>query len=101
MASVIRYSIPPYPKSSARADSCGLVVADLHVDGTGRVVLARVNRAPDRRIAEVTEATLRDWLFQPATIGGKPHPVRTRVFLYFRLEAQRGFVLIPGLNDVR
>lgn len=98
MAMVVRYRVPSFPNSCRKQS---LVIADISVDGTGRVVAISITRSTDLQLSETTEVALRGWRFQPATIEGIPHPMRTRVFVYFKREGSSGVVLIPGVNDMR
>lgn len=95
---LVDHQIPGYPLPSLRAGKSGLAVASLDIDHRGTVVAVRLDRSPDQFMAEAVRARLTRWRFQPLTNDGKPMRLKTRIFVYFRLDRPGGSVTIAGLE---
>ena len=78
-------STPPTYPSQARAQRLqGLVVLDVLVDETGKVVETKVISGPALLLLAAQES-LRTWKYQPAQLNGKPISVHTKVNVRFSL----------------
>lgn len=95
---LVRYRPPRYPTVSLEAHVSGLAVAEVETYTNGAVKVVRVDRAPDKHIANSVRMALRKWKFQPVTINNTPARVKTRIFVYFRLRGGASSVIIAGLE---
>ena len=77
---------PQYPEDCRAERVMGLVVLDTVIDATGTVVDVSVERSPDNRLSEAAMDAIRSWVFEPATLEGKPVAVRYVLTVNFRLE---------------
>jgi TonB family protein len=57
---------PVYPESARKDKVTGMVVLELLIDTEGKVVVHRLLRSPDARLAESAIAAIRQWRFEPA-----------------------------------
>jgi TonB family protein len=88
---------PEYPAASIARKSTGVAVAAIATGTDGRVTTVTLLQAPDDDIAASVRTALRQWVFKPATVIGRPgaYGLQGRVTFYFRLVAGRGRVLNP------
>jgi TonB family protein len=78
-------SVPPIYPSIARSQNLqGVVVLDVRVDETGKVVTTDVIAGPAPLVLAAQNAVL-NWKYQPARLNGKPIAVNTRVSVRFNL----------------
>ena len=81
----IQMSPPPYPKAAADAGISGKVVLIIDVAADGTVANVQVERSEPAGVFDANAlATVRKWLFKPATKDGKPVGGRIRVPIEFR-----------------
>ncbi len=79
-------SVPPsYPALARTQHVAGEVRLDALIDATGRVTTMKVVSGPSLLHQAAIEA-LRQWRYQPATLGGKPVPMHLTVTIQFRLQ---------------
>ncbi|HJQ67472.1 MAG TPA: TonB family protein [Blastocatellia bacterium] len=69
--SSIRRSVPQYPEAARRARMTGVMIVEVTVDETGRVIDARAKCGPDVFAPNSIEAA-RKWRFTPTTLNGTP-----------------------------
>ena len=72
----------PLPPDATEVHVSGSVALEVVIDETGRVVDARVLRSVPL-LDDAALATVRQWRFGPATLNGKPIPVRITVVVKF------------------
>jgi TonB family protein len=78
-------SIPPvYPVAAREQSLQGVVVLDVLVDETGKVVETKVIAGPQMLVTAAQES-LRSWKYRPAQLNGHPIPVHTKVSVRFSL----------------
>jgi TonB family protein len=77
---------PPYPEDCRTERVMGLVVLDTVIDAAGKVVDVSVEESPDNRLSEAAMEAIRSWVFEPATLEGRPVAVRYVLTVNFRLE---------------
>lgn len=71
------YSVPPrYPAWARRCDVQSRVIVELVIGPEGRVVRTRVLGNPPRVLADAAVLAVRQWRFQPQTLGGEPVSAR-------------------------
>jgi protein TonB len=64
---------PAYPLRARRSGEQGEVLLDVHVDESGRVTEIVLKRSSGSGMLDrAAISAVRDWRFQPATIGGEP-----------------------------
>ncbi len=64
---------PAYPLRARRAGEQGEVLLDVHVDEQGRVTEVLIKRSSGSNLLDrAAIGAVRDWRFQPATVGGEP-----------------------------
>ena len=78
-------SVPPlYPTFAKNQRVEGDVRVDAMVDVNGRVTAAKAVSGPTLLQQAAVDA-LRQWKYQPATLDGKPVPMRLTVTIQFRI----------------
>lgn len=85
---LIRRVNPKYPKAALKARIGGKVVIEATTDTVGVVVNAVVVEGPE----ELREASLRavkQWVYEPYIIDGKPAPVKFTVVMKFNLDKKK------------
>ena len=83
-ATLVRRVEPEYPRVAIKTGREGTVVLDAVIDGQGRVV----DITPllgDELLVKASIAAVRQWLFEPATIDGRPRDVVLTVSVVFHL----------------
>ena len=80
--------LPPYPEASLEAGVEGVVVAEVIVATDGRAESIAILEAPDKRIAESVQTTIREWVFVPPRIAGSDQDARAlgKLIFYFEVE---------------
>jgi len=79
-------SVPPaYPTLARTQHISGDVRIDALIDETGRVTTMKVVAGPTL-LRQAAMDALRQWKYQPATLGGKAVPMHLTVTLQFRLQ---------------
>lgn len=76
---------PRYPPEARAARVQGIVIIEAMIDETGRVADARVLKPLPFGLAEAALEAVRQWIFEPATIEGRPVPVIFNLTINFRL----------------
>ena len=74
-----------YPSEAMRAKIQGGVLLEVVVQADGTVGDVRVVRSLDKALDESAIKAVKQWLFRPALLNGKPVPVVVRVSHEFRL----------------
>jgi hypothetical protein len=75
---VIRQAVPPYP---GRVLAASVMVVDVLIDDTGAVEAATMEGQPNPAYDRIVLAAAKGWLYQPATLNGKPVKYRKRIQL--------------------
>ncbi|QNK66674.1 energy transducer TonB [Variovorax sp. PAMC26660] len=71
------YSVPPrYPAWARRCEVQSRVIVELVIGPEGEVVRTRVLGNPPRVLADAAVLAVRQWRFQPQTLGGEPTSAR-------------------------
>ena len=89
-----RLDVPQYPADAQAAGIKGVVVAEVVIDPTGRVMDARVVQS----IPLLDDAALkavRNWQFTPTVVNGQAVPVRMNVTVNFSLAPTRSGPSVP------
>jgi protein TonB len=77
--------LPVYPPAAREARIQGVVILEALIDGKGKVEQARVLRS----VSELDQAALdavKQWVFTPTLINGKPVKVVMTVTVNFKLQ---------------
>lgn len=80
---------PVYPSQSLKVHHSGVVVVDVHVSPTGRVVGVEVLQSPDLWMSRSVQAAVHQWSFRPVTRAGDNHTafeIVGRLFFYFTID---------------
>ena len=84
--SIAEYTTPPlYSDDARRGGVEGVVVAQAHIDASGRVSTARVVRGLGFGLDENALVALRQWRFRPGTRGGGATPMDVEIEIGFTL----------------
>lgn len=75
---------PVFPEEARKARTHGRVVLECVIDETGAVTEARAIRSQPNGLTEAAIAAVRQWRYEPATLGGAPVPVYLTVTIEFR-----------------
>lgn len=75
--------MPKFPAAARKGKASGAAVAQITVDGEGRVVNVEVLEAPHPSINEAVKEALYKWRFAKFTVKGKPLRVRGKLTFYF------------------
>jgi TonB family protein len=75
---------PIYPSIARAQNLQGVVVLDVRVDETGKVVSTNVIAGPAPLVPAAQDA-VQNWKYQPARLNGKPIAVNTKVSVRFSL----------------
>lgn len=81
----ISKSAPPYPETAREAREQGVVVVEVLVDESGRVILACAVSGP-RGLLEASERAAYGWRFSPTLLSGVPVKVRGTITFNFNLQ---------------
>mgnify|MGYP000854604906 FL=1 len=84
-----------YPESEERGGRESEVVLTVVVDAEGHVAKSEVFRSGGPAFDEAAQLAIRNWLFTPATRGGKPVPSRIRVPFHFAPEVTPVVDVLP------
>jgi TonB family protein len=79
---------PVYPEAARKARVQGAVILEGTIDTYGRVVEVKVLRSIPLLDQAATEA-LRQWVYEPMIVDGKPQPLTFTVTIVFRLEDKK------------
>lgn len=82
---LVRRVEPPYPKVAQEARIEGTVILEATTDTYGRVVAVRVLRSIPLLDAAAIDA-VRQWVYEPLLINGRPRPVTFTVTVRFVLK---------------
>lgn len=81
------YSPAPYYTDEARELGVqGVVILQVVIDEHGQVTDAKMLRGLHEDLDQVAEATIRTWLFEPATLDDQPVSVYYNLTINFRLD---------------
>jgi TonB family protein len=73
---------PEYPKRAKKAGVTGIVIVDVTVDQTGKVLEAKAVAGPSMFYGPATEA-VRQWTFKPYLDNGNAKEVATSILVHF------------------
>jgi periplasmic protein TonB len=76
---------PSYPKLAKSQRVSGNVLIDALIDPAGHVTVMNVVSGPTLLHQAAMDA-LKQWKYQPASLDGKPVPMRLTVTIRFRLQ---------------
>ena len=65
---------PVYPETASRVQAQGTVVLEGTVDPNGKVVDLKILRSVHPALDRAAEKAVRDWVFAPVVVEGKPQP---------------------------
>jgi len=77
---------PDYPLDARRESRTGAVTVEFVVDETGRVVAPHIVETSDRVFNEAALRAVRQWRFEPGTVGGELVRFRMAVPVVFHLD---------------
>ena len=83
-SSVLHRVEPEYPEEARKQGIEGTVVADVYIDGEGKVLEVKTISGPPQLTQAVVDA-VKQWTFKPHDVGGHPVAMQTNVTLNFRL----------------
>ena len=69
---VVKRVEPVYPDSARKARIGGLVILQVEVDEAGNVVFAHVIKGLPEGLSDAAVDAVRQWMFEPQTVDGKP-----------------------------
>ncbi len=92
---VIKAVVPAFPAQSQSRGDVGVAVAQILVDRGGEVKDVHVLQAPDAEIKDAVASALKQWKFQPTTVGGNPVEVQGKLTFYYALDHGKGVVRTP------
>ncbi|MCG2816292.1 MAG: energy transducer TonB [Candidatus Aminicenantes bacterium] len=81
---------PVYPEKARQARVEGIVILGVRIDQTGRVKEAKIYRSKDPLINEAAIAAVKQWVFEPFFLKGKPVDVVFTVTVNFMLVKGEG-----------
>jgi TonB family protein len=82
---LVRKTEPEYSEEARKAKFQGVVVLQVEIDPTGRVVNPRVMKSLGLGLDEQAIKAVRKWKFDPARLNGKPVTVVSTIEVNFRL----------------
>lgn len=77
---------PRYTEVARRAAVQGAVVLEAIIDERGRVVDARILKGLPMGLDQEALSAVREWTFQPATLGGRPVKVFYTLTVHFQIQ---------------
>jgi protein TonB len=83
-ARLISSTLPAYPPHARSQGVEGDVTLDALIDETGRVTRVRTISGPDL-LQQAAAAAVRQWKYEPATLGGNAVPIHLTVTVKFRM----------------
>ena len=92
---IAKSELPLFPRESAKRKTEGVAVTVIDVNAEGKVVAVSVLEAPDDRISQAVERSLRRWKFNAPTIGGRPVAIRGKLTFYFVFDDGKAVVRSP------
>jgi TonB family protein len=75
---------PVYPEDARQQQIQGTVVLEVHIGRDGAVQDVQVISGPPQ-LAHASTDAVKQWLFKPRRVNGRPAPMQTRITLNFRL----------------
>jgi TonB family protein len=81
---LISRTAPKYPPEARKARAGGIVIVEVIIDKTGRVVAARILKALPFGLSEAAVEAVKQWRFKPATVRGKAIDVFFNLTVNFR-----------------
>jgi TonB family protein len=78
---------PKYTPEARKARVFGIVIVEVIIDKTGRVVGARILKALPFGLSEAAVEAVKQWRFRPATVRGNPIDVFFNLTVNFRLDS--------------
>jgi TonB family protein len=76
---------PKYPEEARKERISGVVVLEVLVGENGQASEITTIEGPEI-LAEAAAEALRQWLWEPVKVDGKPHPSLVRISVHFRLQ---------------
>ena len=78
--------LPEYPERARKLNIQGSVLLEADVDERGKLTALRVRQGLERGLDELALASVRNWKFQPASLGGHSIPSTRVVRIRFELD---------------
>ncbi len=85
---LVREVQPVYPKEAAKAGVEGVVIMEATTDTFGRIAAVKILRSIPLLDQAAVDA-LKQWVYEPMVIDGKPHPVVFTVTMRFNLDDKK------------
>ncbi|MBP3731217.1 MAG: energy transducer TonB [Mailhella sp.] len=82
----IRFAAPAYPARARRMGISGVVLLELHLDESGRLLNVRVLQSPSSMLSEAALTAVRKSSFRPYMERGRPSSCKTSLPVRFMLE---------------
>ena len=82
----IKFVEPVYPEQARRAKVEGIVILGVRTDQMGRVKDAKIYRSKDPLLNEAAVTAVKQWIFEPYLLKGKPMDVVFSVTVNFMLD---------------
>ncbi|HEY1205597.1 MAG: energy transducer TonB [Bryobacteraceae bacterium] len=79
---ILRHTVIPYPRFARRVDVGGTVTVEVRIGADGHVRDLTVIRGPE--MLRMAARGVKDWLFEPPVVDGKPVEAITRVDVSFK-----------------
>jgi TonB family protein len=82
---------PQYTPDARAHRVAGVVIIEAHIDESGRVVDTRILKNLPFGLGEAAVNAVRQWIFEPATLDGRPVPVIFNLTVNFRPDGEVAF----------
>ena len=83
MASIAMYG--GFPEEARKAGLSGIVILEATIDIYGRVIKIKILRGEHDLLNEAAVEALKQWVYEPFLLDGKPMPVKFTVTVQFNL----------------
>jgi TonB family protein len=83
---------PVYPEEAEKAGKKGVVVLTARTDVNGRVENVKVERSADPLLDQAAVEAVKQWIYEPAVIDGKPQSLEFTVTVQFKPDGKKGGV---------
>ncbi|MGD0404487.1 MAG: TonB family protein [Candidatus Acidiferrales bacterium] len=87
---------PIFPEDAIRNQTTGVVVAEIHLDGSGVVTTVHILQAPSESTAASVSQAVSQWQFQPFPPPDDKHIISGKLTFYFEFRHGKGIVLDPA-----
>lgn len=85
-ANALQKKMPVYPAEAKEKKIRGEVVLHALIDDTGKVEQLSVVSSPDASLSKSATDAVRDWVYKPYLLNGRPTPVDTTISVHYSLE---------------